>query len=417
MSQRQVGEGDGRALASEDRVQINGLMEAVVQLTHVITGVSNTAAQLQPTATNAWARIMPRLWLNPTFKFPVSVKLRDAWLRWHCGDHPLRVVTSKMLPKTPPGEDSSERERQCVLRRKFKGVFEIIQGKTSNRVVDMDVEYVWDVSWNRVVTLFNISLPCNWVVSTAFDFFHHSPLLVVAAKALPSLEVPHVAAAAAARSAKVAEDARLFAEAAIQAPMARRLSGPVPLEAVVVLNELSDEAAQVVADAIAAVAGSEALQPNALTAPPPAQAHRPPPAPSPSRLIRGTSSVVAPADLAPAFAAFAAMQPAPADVPLHAFWPAPTNLWMPGAVQCARCCTTCRIGAWQSSHRGMLNHYRAIHDSVCQLSLKEANISGPDNVVVVKTSWCIRGINGDGSASTETAKSWMPCKRPRAASE
>ena len=125
-----------------------------------------------------------------------------------------------MLPKTPSGVNPAERERQCGLRRKFKGVFDIIQGQTTNSVVDMDVEYVWDVCWNRTVILFRIPLPCNWVVSTAFDFFHRSPLLAEQAKGTPSVAVSEAALAAAARSAKIAEDARNFALAATsQAPV------------------------------------------------------------------------------------------------------------------------------------------------------------------------------------------------------
>ena len=135
-------------------------------------------------------------WCN----LPLSVKLHDAWLRWHCGAHPLRAVTSKMLPKTPPGVDPAERERQCGLRRKFKGVFDIIQGQTPDSVVDLDVEYVWDVCWNRTVNLFSVTEPCNWVVSTAYDVFHRHATLVTAAKASPSVAVPDVALAAAARA-------------------------------------------------------------------------------------------------------------------------------------------------------------------------------------------------------------------------
>jgi hypothetical protein len=107
------------------------------------------------------------------------------------------------------------------------------------------------------------------------------------------------------------------------------------------------------------------------------------------------------------------LQPAPLGIALNPFWPVPTNLWMPGAVQCALCCSTCRIGIWQSTHRGMLNHYRASHGSVFQLPLKVANISGPDNVVVAASCWCIRGIDGDGNASTDKRNSWIPCKRQR----
>lgn len=61
----------GGALGSEDRDKIDGLMAAVVDLTHVMTEHSSIAAQVQPANASAWSRIMPRLWLNPSFKFPV----------------------------------------------------------------------------------------------------------------------------------------------------------------------------------------------------------------------------------------------------------------------------------------------------------------------------------------------------------
>ena len=64
------GGGGGGALASEDRVKIDGLMAAVVELTQVMTGHSNIAAQL-PAPAAGWSRIMPGLWLNASFKFPV----------------------------------------------------------------------------------------------------------------------------------------------------------------------------------------------------------------------------------------------------------------------------------------------------------------------------------------------------------
>jgi hypothetical protein len=65
------GSGGGGALAIEDRDKIDGLMAAVVELTQVMTGHSNVAAELQPANANAWSRLMPTLWLNPSFKFPV----------------------------------------------------------------------------------------------------------------------------------------------------------------------------------------------------------------------------------------------------------------------------------------------------------------------------------------------------------
>ena len=334
------------------------------------------------------------------------MKLYDAWLRWHCGAHPLRVVTSKMLPKTPPGVDPAERERQCGLRRKFKGVFDIIQGQTPNTVVDMDVEYVWEVCWNRTVILFSIPTPCNWVVSTAYDFFHRSSALVEEAKGAPTVSVPDVALAAAARAAKVAEDTRAFAIAALQAPPQRRLSPAAHTEPLnPPLLPFDDAAADCVAGAIAQLTGPAIVDVNQPVLPLPP---RPAAAPSPA-LSRKRAAAHAP----PAPAHDPYIEP-PETLLLNPFWPKPNNLWMPGAEQCALCCSICRVGVWQSSHRGMLNHYRAVHNSVFQLALKLPNVSGPENVIVLESCWCIRGIGGDGNASTNQKISWMPCKRRRA---
>ena len=82
-----------------------------------------------------------------------------------------------------------------------------------------------------------------------------------------------------------------------------------------------------------------------------------------------------------------------------------------GAVQCALCCNRCRIGAWQKSHRGMLNHYRAVHDSVCQLP-KHADVSGDGNIIIAETCWCIKGLDGDGNAIVdESGSNWTPCHK------
>jgi hypothetical protein len=81
-----------------------------------------------------------------------------------------------------------------------------------------------------------------------------------------------------------------------------------------------------------------------------------------------------------------------------------------GAVQCAKCCTRCRVGVWQKTHRGMLNHWRNIHDGVCQLPKLHDNISGPENIIVSESCWCIKGINDDGTAAVDTGGgNWVPC--------
>ena len=195
-----------------------------------------------------------------------------------------------------------------------------------------------------------------------------------------------------------------FAVAALHAPMQRRQSVAVASEAAPVLNQFSVEAAQAVASAIAEVAGVEALQPHVIPVVPA------------SRAAQRSVAATAARRSAPALSApqpVSMLQQAPYCIALHPVWPVPTNSWMPGAVQCALCCTTCRIGAWQATHRGMLNHYRAHHGSVCQLSLKEANVSGEENVIVVESCWCIKGIDGDGNASAVQQGSWTPCKRQR----
>jgi len=81
-----------------------------------------------------------------------------------------------------------------------------------------------------------------------------------------------------------------------------------------------------------------------------------------------------------------------------------------GAVQCAKCCSRCSIGIWQKNHRGMLNHWRTNHNYECQLPKKDDKISGPDNVIVSESCWCIKGINDDGSAVSDNDRgNWVPC--------
>jgi hypothetical protein len=449
---RQGGAHSGQgALSSQDVQEITELREAIVQLKTIITGSISIGTlplpQQNPSSAASWSRIFPRLWIESSFRFPVGVKVQDAWMRWHCGEHPLRSVTSKMLPA---GED---RERQCTLRRKFQGVFEIIQGKTSCTVVDLDVHHAWDVCWRCAVERFSIPLPCTWVISTAYDFFLKSPDKVATAKQATPCDSAEVAVAAAARAAKVADETRAFALAAQTVPLVRNnpASSPEMSAASVDLPVMGDDVARIFAERIidetvVAVAGPAALHP-----PPLAQV-----LPAALRLVRR----VPPA--APSAAQSASpllLQPAPVGTELHAFWPAPTNLWMlgtvmyitvmyithcedvtsiyvfilfssfvmvmyitmlggyvvihnpfAGAVQCAKCCSRCSIGIWQKDHRGMLNHWRTNHNYECQLPKKDDNISGPDNVIVSESCWCIKGINDDGSAvSCNDRGNWVPC--------
>ena len=312
---RQGGAQSGQgALSYHDLQEITELKEAVVQLKTVLA-VSISSGTLPLPPTNPWSRIMPRLWVDASFRFPVGVKIQDAWMRWHCGEHPLRAVTSKMLPA---GED---RQRQCTLRRKFQGVFEIIQGKTSSSVVDIDVHHAWDVCWRSAVERFNVPLPCNWVISTSYDYFFKFPDKVQAARQSTPCSAAEVAVAAAARAARVAEETRAFAIATQTAPLVRNnpASSPEMSAAIVELPEFGDDAARIVADAIIAVAGPVALHPPALLSVLPAAAE----------LVQSVRRR-APASAAPS--ASPLLQQPPDGIDLHPFWPAPTNLWMLGMV-------------------------------------------------------------------------------------
>jgi hypothetical protein len=454
-----IRQGGGGALSSHGLQEITELKEVIVQLMTVLAGPtsSGTLPLPQENLSSAWLRVMPRLWIQSSFRFPVGVKIQDAWMRWHCGEHPLRAVTSKMLPE---GED---RQRQCTLRRKFQGVFEIVQGKTSSSVVDLDVHHAWDVCWRCTVDRFNITLPCNWVISTAYDFFFKFPDKVREARQSTPCESAVVAVAAAARAAKVAEETREFAIAAQTVPLVRKHPASLPEMSAASLDLplLGDDAARIVAERIvaeniAAVAGREALHPPPLVQVLPA-------------VVRLSVRRMPPASAAPS--ASQLLQLPPVGTELHAFWPVPTNLWMPGtvmyiahcwdvtfiyvitvrivchdyvhhyvdnlfssfvmvmyitmlgcyigitnpiagAVQCAKCCTKCRIGVWQKTHRAMLNHWRTNHDSECQLPMREANISGPDNIIVSESCWCIKGINFDGTAVVDNGGgNWVPCSQ------
>ena len=314
---RQGGAQSGQgALSSHDLQEITELKEAVVQLKTVlaVSISSGTLPLPQGNRSSAWSRIMPRLWVESSFRFPVGVKVQDAWMRWHCGEHPLRAVTSKMLPE---GED---RQRQCTLRRKFQGVFEIIQGKTSSAVVDMDVHHAWDVCWRSTVDRFSVPMPCNWVISTAYDFFFKFPQKVEEAKQATPCEGAQVAVAAAARAARVAEETRAIA-IAMQTALLVRNHPASALEvsaASLDVPVFGDDAARLVAAQIVAVAGPAALHPQPLAVLLPAVA----------RLVPVRR--VAPASAAPP--ASPRLQQPPVGTEMHPFWPAPNNFWMLGTV-------------------------------------------------------------------------------------
>ena len=302
------------ALSSHDLQEITELKEALVQLKTVLAVSINSGTLPLPQGDrpSQWLRIMPRLWVESSFRIPVGVKIKDAWMRWHCGEHPLRAVTSKMLP------ESEDRQRQCTLRRKFQGVFEIIQGQTSSSVVDMDVHHAWDVCWRSTVDRFSIPVPCNWVISTAYDYFLRFPQKIQEAKLATPCEGADVAVVAAARAARVAEETRAFA-VAIQTVHLTHLPASAPEVSAAsrdLLPVFENDAARLVAAQIVAVAGPAALHPPPIVDLLPAVARVVP--------VRR----VAPASVAPY--ALPLLQQPPVGTEIHAFWPAPNNLWMLG---------------------------------------------------------------------------------------
>ncbi len=70
---------------------------------------------------------------------------------------------------------------------------------------------------------------------------------------------------------------------------------------------------------------------------------------------------------------------------LHPHWPPPSNVWTPGAVQCARCCKTCRKVQWLISAKQVVRHFRLYHEGNPQ--------------VVEETAWCVKGVNSEGVAT------------------
>jgi len=224
LRKQQLASGPGIGAASHDTEQVIQEMMLLRKELELHRGIQQNVPDTRPGM--GWAPLMPRLWvsqLGGDFRFPVGVKMPDAWRRWHCGDHPLRVLTSKTIP---PCDDSAERNRQLVLRNKFKGTFQIIQGQTPDRLVDKDPEYVWGVCWKRCVQLFNIPEKSSWVVSTCYDFFMKFPEKVKSARAAASISDFDVAVVAAARATRDAEVAQAFAVACAATPVQRIAAEP-----------------------------------------------------------------------------------------------------------------------------------------------------------------------------------------------
>jgi hypothetical protein len=75
-----------------------------------------------PSSATHWGNIMPLMFLGPTFRFPVSICVEDAYRRWFSPKPPLPplyLITSKMIPSC---ESKQHRKAQKSLRSKFAGV-------------------------------------------------------------------------------------------------------------------------------------------------------------------------------------------------------------------------------------------------------------------------------------------------------
>lgn len=350
------------------------LKKAVTHLTEVIEKQTDVAYP----AMLASATTAPKFcigYLSEKFPFPVGLTIEDCWRRWHCGEKPLRIINTKMLH---PSLSAAEKLRQCCMRRKMKAVMEILQGQTENSTVDMDPDFVWKVCWERAVSRFSIPLPCTWVISTAYDFFLKSSELVKASRAADSVHVPDVAIAAAATAAKAAQDASTFAVAATSHQRVRVRE--------VVVSAVLDADVAISAEATASVVENIRLCTVQLGGADPDQ---------------GEAAAEAPQSVA--------LSSLPPDsIPLHAFWPVPLNAWTPGALQCARCCKTCRKGQWQISDKQIAAHFRLFHDGIPQLSRAARAWA------VEETAWCVKGFDAQGIAlighRRDGGAPWMPAQ-------
>ena len=174
----------------------------LLQIKEIVTAAVGVRPQLQQELSIAeqprqmasqWANVMPLLYLNSEFRFPISIGLEDAYRRWFCAVPPLpplHLITSKMIPSC---ESKQHRKAQKSLRSKFAGVMQVIHGLTSSEVCKRNVAYTWSVLWPRVVTLYSIQIPCSWTIATAFEKFHADKAklaIAISFPALSALEVP-----------------------------------------------------------------------------------------------------------------------------------------------------------------------------------------------------------------------------------
>jgi hypothetical protein len=148
--------------------------------------------QASQSCATAWANVMPLLFLNAEFRFPIGLLLEDAYRRWFCAVPPLpalHLITAKMIP---PCESKQHRKTQKSLRSKFAGCMQVIHGLTPPEICKRNVAFTWSRLWPRVVALYSIREPCSWTVATAFQKFYSDKSRHSQAINMPSLAVEDV---------------------------------------------------------------------------------------------------------------------------------------------------------------------------------------------------------------------------------
>jgi len=161
---------------------------------------TETATHSQPPCPDAaapansalWANVMPLLFLQSDFRFPVGLSLEDAYRRWFCAVPPLpplHMISAKMIP---PCESRQHRKAQKSLRSKFAGCMQVIHGLTPPGICRRNVAFTWSIFWPRIVSLYSIREPCSWTVATAFQKFYSDKSKQATAINMPALAIEDV---------------------------------------------------------------------------------------------------------------------------------------------------------------------------------------------------------------------------------
>jgi hypothetical protein len=161
---------------------------------------TETATHSQPPCPDAaapansalWANVMPLLFLQSDFRFPVGLSLEDAYRRWFCAVPPLpplHMISAKMIP---PCESRQHRKAQKSLRSKFAGCMQVIHGLTPPGICRRNVAFTWSIFLPRIVSLYSIREPCSWTVATAFQKFYSDKSKQATAINMPALAIEDV---------------------------------------------------------------------------------------------------------------------------------------------------------------------------------------------------------------------------------